>query len=63
MGKLARSGVFCFLRHAARKNQLLIIDEPEGHLDTANQVLLARLAARLAQNGLKILVTTHSDYS
>lgn len=56
------SDLYFFLRHAARKNHLLIIDEPEGHLDTANQVLLARLAARLAQNGLKILVTTHSDY-
>ncbi len=56
------SDLYFFLRHAARKNHLLIIDEPEGHLDTANQVLLARLAARLVQNGLKILVTTHSDY-
>lgn len=56
------SDLYFFLRHAARKNQLLIIDEPEGHLDTANQVLLARLAARLVQSGLKILVTTHSDY-
>ena len=56
------SDLYFFLRHAGRRNHLLIIDEPEGHLDTANQVLLARLAARLAQNGLKILVTTHSDY-
>ena len=56
------SDLYFFLRHVARENHLLIIDEPEGHLDTANQVLLARLVARLVRNGLKILVTTHSDY-
>ena len=56
------SDLYFFLRHVARKDHLLIIDEPEGYLDTANQVLLARLVARLVRNGLKILVTTHSDY-
>ena len=56
------SDLYFFLRHAARKHHLLIIDEPESHLDTANQVLLARMVARLVRSGLKILVTTHSDY-
>ena len=56
------SDLYFFLRHAARRNHLLIIDEPESHLDTANQILLARLLARLVQAGLKVLVTTHSDY-
>ena len=56
------SDLYFFLRHAAQKNHLVIIDEPESHLDTANQILLARLLARLVQAGLKVLVTTHSDY-
>ena len=56
------SDLYFFLRHAARRNHLLIIDEPESHLDTANQVLLARLLARLIPAGLKVLLTTHSDY-
>ncbi len=56
------SDLYFFLRHVARKNHLLIIDEPESHLDTVNQILLARLLARLVQAGLKILLTTHSDY-
>ena len=56
------SDLYFFLRHVARRNHLLIIDEPESHLDTANQVLLARLLARLMQAGLKVLLTTHSDY-
>lgn len=56
------SDLYFFLRHVARKNHLLIIDEPESHLDTANQILMARLLARLTQAGLRVLLTTHSDY-
>ena len=56
------SDLYFFLRHVARRDHILIIDEPESHLDTANQVLLARLLARLVQAGLKVLLTTHSDY-
>ena len=56
------SDFYFFLRHLASNNHLLIIDEPESHLDTANQRLLARLLARSIREGLKVLVTTHSDY-
>ena len=56
------SDLYFFLRHVARKGHLLIIDEPESHLDTANQILLARLLARVVKNGVKVLLTTHSDY-
>ena len=41
---------------------LLIIDEPESHLDAENQVQLARLFARIVNSGTKILITTHSDF-
>ncbi len=56
------SDLYFFLRHVAKKNQLLIIDEPESHLDTANQIKLARLLAHAVHVGLKVLITTHSDY-
>ena len=56
------SDLYFFLRHAAQPGQLLIIDEPESHLDTANQILLARLLAQFVRAGLKVLITTHSDY-
>ena len=56
------SDLYFFLRHKAKKNHLLIIDEPESHLDTKNQILLARLLARFVRAGLKVLITTHSDY-
>ena len=45
-----------------RGDHFLIIDEPESHLDTANQIQLTRLLARLANSGTKVLITTHSDY-
>ena len=41
---------------------LLIIDEPESHLDTSNQIKFARLLARLVNSGVRVLITTHSDY-
>ena len=56
------SDFYFFLQHVARKGNLLIIDEPESHLDTANQIQLARLLARFVRAGLKVLITTHSDY-
>ena len=56
------SDLYFFLRHVAKKNHLLIIDEPESHLDTANQIQLARLLARLVRADMKVLITTHSDY-
>ena len=45
-----------------RSGDFLIIDEPESHLDTANQIQFARLLARLVNSGTKVLITTHSDY-
>ena len=56
------SDLYFFLRYVAKKNQLLIIDEPESHLDTANQIQFARLLVRAVHAGLKVLITTHSDY-
>ena len=44
------------------RSHFLIIDEPESHLDTANQIQFARLLARLVNSGVKVLFTTHSDY-
>ena len=56
------SHLYFFLNHSLDYIDLLIIDEPESHLDTANQIQLARLLARYVNSGKKVLVTTHSDY-
>ncbi len=51
-----------YLQHVARPNDLLMVDEPELNLHPENQRRVARLFARLANLGLKVFVTTHSDY-
>lgn len=56
------SDFYFFLKHAAVEGQLLFVDEPESHLDVSNQIRLARLVSRLVRSGLRVLVTTHSDY-
>ena len=56
------SDLYFFLKYTAHDGQLLIVDEPESHLDTHNQIHLARLLSRIVRSGIKVLVTTHSDY-
>lgn len=56
------SDLYFYLRYMASKEHLLIVDEPESHLDTANQIEFARVLARFVNIGIKVLVTTHSDY-
>lgn len=54
--------LYFFFKHTAFPGRLLIIDEPESHLDTHNQILVARLLARAVNAGLRVVITTHSDY-
>lgn len=56
------SDLYFYIKHIAKKGQLLIIDEPESHLSPTNQILMARLLVFCVNNGLKVLITTHSDY-
>ena len=56
------SGLYFYLKHSARKGDILIIDEPENYLSPRNQILMVRLLALCVNNGLKVLITTHSDY-
>ena len=51
-----------YLRHVARKGDLLMVDEPELNLHPDNQRRIARLFARLVNLGVKVFITTHSDY-
>jgi len=56
------SSLVIYLKHIAIKGDLLIIDEPELNLHPNNQVLLTRIFARLIRRGLRLIVSTHSDY-
>ena len=51
-----------YLRHLLKPGDLLIMDEPEMSLHPKNQRLLTRLLARLVNAGVRIFITTHSDY-
>ena len=55
-------GLGFYLRHLVEKGNLLMIDAPELSLHPANQRRIARLLARLVNLGVKIFITTHSDY-
>jgi len=46
---------------AARKNQLVYIEQPEIHLHPRAQVQLARLLARAANRGVQVVAETHSS--
>ena len=56
------SDLYFYLKHVVQQGQMLIIDEPESHLSPTNQVLMARLLAFCVNSGIKVLITTHSDY-
>lgn len=51
-----------WLNHKAKPGDLLMIDEPELNLHPANQRRLAQFLAALVNAGIKIFLTTHSDY-
>jgi len=51
-----------YLKHVVEKGDLIIIDEPELNLHPENQRKIARLFARLVNIGIKVFITTHSDY-
>ncbi len=54
--------VVLYLRHVVRAGDLLIIEEPESHLHPEMQAVLARELARIVGAGIRIIVTTHSEW-
>lgn len=56
------SSLVVYLKHLAKSNDLIIIDEPEINLHPDNQLVLTRLFARLINKGFRLLISTHSDY-
>jgi hypothetical protein len=51
-----------YLRYQAKTGQRLIIDEPELNLHPDNQRRVTRVLAKAINRGLKIMMSTHSDY-
>ncbi|AWI34291.1 AAA family ATPase [Helicobacter apodemus] len=51
-----------YVLHRAQVGDILMIDEPELNLHPKNQILVARLLVLLVNAGVKVFITTHSDY-
>jgi len=56
------SELYFYLKYKANFGQTLMVDEPELNLHPAAQRKMARLFCRLVNSGIKVFVTTHSDY-
>ena len=55
-------GLWLYLENQAQPGDLLMIDEPELNIHPENQRHIARLLARLVNAGLRVVISTHSDY-
>lgn len=56
------SSIVFFLKHIASKGDMLMIDEPEMNLHPTLQITFARILANISNSGIKIWMSTHSDY-
>ena len=54
--------VVLYLRHVVRRGDVLIIEEPESHLHPAMQVAFVRLLAAAVRSGIRVVITTHSEW-
>ena len=54
--------VVLFLRGDIGRGDTLIIEEPEAHLHPAAQTQMAATLARMVRAGIRVVVTTHSDW-
>ncbi len=54
--------VVLYLRHVVRPGNVLIVEEPESHLHPAMQVEFTRQLAVLVRAGVRVIITTHSEW-
>lgn len=54
--------IVLFLRQLVVVGDMVIIEEPEAHLHPAAQTRMALVLAKLARAGVRVLITTHSDW-
>lgn len=51
-----------YLRHYATPGSTIIIEEPEAHMHPAMQVSFMKAIARIVAAGVRVLMTTHSEW-
>jgi predicted ATPase len=56
------SPLVLYLRHWARQNDAILIDEPESHLHPESQVPLASALMQLSRGISPVIIATHSDF-
>ena len=55
--------LFCIsARSRSQPGDVLIIEEPEAHLHPGAQADMAVILARLVRAGVRVIITTHSDW-
>ena len=54
--------VVLYLRHVVQRGDVLIVEEPEAHLHPALQAAFARELAWLVRAGVRVVLTTHSEW-
>ncbi|MCY4674894.1 MAG: AAA family ATPase [Bacteroidetes bacterium] len=54
--------VLLYLRHQVDPGDVLIIEEPESHLHPSMQVQFTRQLAAIVNAGIRVIVTTHSEW-
>ena len=54
--------VILYLRQVVRPGDTLIIEEPEAHLHPSAQVEFTRLLAGAVKAGIRVIITTHSEW-
>ena len=54
--------VVLFLRYVVQPGDTLIVEEPESHLHPAKQVELTRHLAAAVHAGVRVVLTTHSEW-
>ena len=54
--------VVLYLRHIIEPNSVLIVEEPESHLHPEMQVNFTRQLAALVEKGIRVVITTHSEW-
>ena len=54
--------VVLWLRHLVRQGEVLIIEEPEAGLHPKTQVALTRELVRIVRSGVRVVITTHSEW-
>ena len=54
--------VVLYLREKVQKDEVLIIEEPESHLHPKMQVELTYLLAAAVHAGVRVVITTHSEW-